>query len=1052
MKKFAAFLLSILSVCFVVVTSGQVLNGNITMTTQGDVDAFNWTQVNGTITISGAGITNLNGLSELTKCQNLIIQNNSSLTSVIGLANLGEVEHSLTIRQNSALTNITGFSSLTTVGTINVDALNIDDNDNLLNVDGLFSLTFATKLTIKGNAKLTNLNGLSALTEVEHFLTIADNPLLTSIAGLSHLVSISSTGGNLTIDNNDALTNVDGLSGLTYAAGLVIRNNAAIANVDGLSNLEDIKFGGLVIENNSALSNLNGLSHVGPLGSDLRIINNPSLNNLSGLSGIQFLTDIDALHDLEIRSNTALTSLNGLSIGYVSGNLIIQDNPVLTDIGGLSNLLEVDATVRIKNNFALPNIDGLSKLKTIHSLEITGNHSLTNLDGLSALHLVVGGINISGNPALTDFCGLYNLFHTGDIGGTIFIKFNGANTLQVSTLPNVVVNAQQGLCSAVVSELLIGSATVQGCLVDITGGHSDFPAGDVFPVGTTNITWTATDAAGNVATAIQMVTVNDNQPPTIVSGPSDVTVSCAADVPAVDLTSVTATDNCAGVTISHVGDVTTNQTCANRFTVTRTYKATDAHSNTATYSQVITVNDNVPPQITGLSVSQTSLWPADHTMRDITVNYSVNDNCISNPNFSISISSNEPVNGVADGDTDPDWIIVDNHHIKLRAERAANGTGRIYTITVSANDGCNPQVTQSITVQVVHNITGPPSGRPFIVGSTVNFAGEFWDRPTNKHTGKWLIDGSTSVKGTVTEPTANKNGKLTGSYKFNTAGVYKLQMNLTDQTGVTSFTNINGDIEEIIVIYDPNGGYTYGGGWFASQPGALVDEPSAEGKASYGFTVNYFKSSTFPKGETQFEFKVGSLEFNALNFDYLVINNAKAQFRGTGKITGDQSGYGFIMTVIDGDLDGSGIDKIRMKIYSKTNGRVVYDNQPGASDTADPVTAVGDNSSVVIYSTNNLTTRVERKTEETPLQLQLHAVPNPSSGDFAIMINTNDLINQVSLQVTDLYGRVIEKRTVTPNSITRIGDKYNTGVYIITIRQDKNQKQIKLVKTSGMIY
>ena len=84
--------------------------------------------------------------------------------------------------------------------------------------------------------------------------------------------------------------------------------------------------------------------------------------------------------------------------------------------------------------------------------------------------------------------------------------------------------------------------------------------------------------------------------------------------------------------------------------------------------------------------------------------------------------------------------------------------------------------------------------------------------------------------------------------------------------------------------------------------------------------MNYFKNSTNPKGETQFEFKVGEFEFNALNFEYLVINNAMAQFKGTGKIIGGQSGIGFTMTVIDGQLDGSGIDKIRMKIYNKNNG------------------------------------------------------------------------------------------------------------------------------------
>ena len=138
-------------------------------------------------------------------------------------------------------------------------------------------------------------------------------------------------------------------------------------------------------------------------------------------------------------------------------------------------------------------------------------------------------------------------------------------------------------------------------------------------------------------------------------------------------------------------------------------------------------------------------------------------------------------------------------------------------------------------------------------------------------------------------------------------------MNVTDQKGITHYTNTAGDLEAIVVIYDPNGGYAYGGGYYNSPAGALRSDPVATGKASYGFTLNYFKNSTYPKGETQFEFKVGNFEFNALNFEYLVINNSMSQFKGTGKIIGGQSGVGFTMTVVDGQLDGSGVDKIRME-------------------------------------------------------------------------------------------------------------------------------------------
>jgi hypothetical protein len=67
------------------------------------------------------------------------------------------------------------------------------------------------------------------------------------------------------------------------------------------------------------------------------------------------------------------------------------------------------------------------------------------------------------------------------------------------------------------------------------------------------------------------------------------------------------------------------------------------------------------------------------------------------------VSSNEPINGTGDGDTAPDWQIVNNHLVKLRAERAGNGSGRVYTITIRATDGCNNSSTKVLLVYVNHD-------------------------------------------------------------------------------------------------------------------------------------------------------------------------------------------------------------------------------------------------------------------------------------------------------------------------------------------------------------
>ena len=92
-------------------------------------------------------------------------------------------------------------------------------------------------------------------------------------------------------------------------------------------------------------------------------------------------------------------------------------------------------------------------------------------------------------------------------------------------------------------------------------------------------------------------------------------------------------------------------------------------------------------------------------MVTVTINYSVTDNCAapSAITCALKVTINEPVNGTGDGDTAPDWQIVDAHHVKLRAERAGSGNGRIYTITITCTDANGNSSSQSVMVTVPKN-------------------------------------------------------------------------------------------------------------------------------------------------------------------------------------------------------------------------------------------------------------------------------------------------------------------------------------------------------------
>jgi len=84
--------------------------------------------------------------------------------------------------------------------------------------------------------------------------------------------------------------------------------------------------------------------------------------------------------------------------------------------------------------------------------------------------------------------------------------------------------------------------------------------------------------------------------------------------------------------------------------------------------------------------------PPNHKMVDVAINYSVTDNCTASSQVtcSLSVTSNEG--------TSADWVIVDAHHVQLRAER---NTSRTYTITITCRDSSGNTSTTTVTVTVL---------------------------------------------------------------------------------------------------------------------------------------------------------------------------------------------------------------------------------------------------------------------------------------------------------------------------------------------------------------
>jgi microsomal dipeptidase-like Zn-dependent dipeptidase len=221
-----------------------------------------------------------------------------------------------------------------------------------------------------------------------------------------------------------------------------------------------------------------------------------------------------------------------------------------------------------------------------------------------------------------------------------------------------------------------------------------------FPLGTTPLTYTATDEANNKASCTSNVTVQDTIPPQITCPPTK-TVECTGNHAApVTPTAATGSDICTPV--SFTGPAAGSYPLG---TTPVTYKVTDEVGLNASCSTSIVVQDTTPPTITSVQVTPVvleTLWPPSHKMKTVTLAVATSDICDTvKPVCQISqITSNEPIDGLGDGDTAPDWELLGGLQANLRAERSGTGNGRIYTLKVTCSDQAGNQSVGSTVVMV----------------------------------------------------------------------------------------------------------------------------------------------------------------------------------------------------------------------------------------------------------------------------------------------------------------------------------------------------------------
>ena len=273
---------------------------------------------------------------------------------------------------------------------------------------------------------------------------------------------------------------------------------------------------------------------------------------------------------------------------------------------------------------------------------------------------------------------------------TVTITVNSVDDLALVKTKDITVYVDAtGHVSITAGQIDDGSYDADG-IASITLDKTNF---DCSNLGPNTVTLTVTDIYGNSASATATVTVLDVIAPSIIC-PAPVTVQCASAVPAVNTASVISSDNCSAV-VTFAGDVISNQTAPNKYTITRTYRATDPSGNSTTCTQIITVNDDTKPVLVGVLPGTTngqclSDVPAAPSTSSIAALYT--DNCSGALTAVLT-------NTTTSGNNASGWTRKYFYNVS-----DVSGNTTIACVTYSGKDNVAPTINCPSNISVVANI------------------------------------------------------------------------------------------------------------------------------------------------------------------------------------------------------------------------------------------------------------------------------------------------------------------------------------------------------------
>ncbi len=302
--------------------------------------------------------------------------------------------------------------------------------------------------------------------------------------------------------------------------------------------------------------------------------------------------------------------------------------------------------------------------------------------------------------------------------------------------------ADTGSCSRDGASVSLGTPTASDNCTGVTVTNNK-PAS--FPIGDTDVTWTAIDGAGNTTQVVQKVTVYDANPPSVVAPPNiEVGVdpgTCYWTVDPLVLGSATSYDNCSVPNVTNSAGVTL--TAGTHRVI---WTALDANGNRSTDVQIVTVVGD-PPSITCVGNITTNTDPG---LPGAVVNFAP-------PTAASSCSEFEIIR--TDGLGSGDFFPVGMTTVAYMAIDASNQIA-VCSFDVTVIDNEDPQ----ITVNVAPVNLWPANNQMEEVKATV----EVWDN----------VPGATAV---LTSITSNEN--INGDVKDATTGIFDVNYEFRAKNG-----------------------------------------------------------------------------------------------------------------------------------------------------------------------------------------------------------------------------------------------------------------------------